>query len=191
MNRVVNGYGQRIEFRRPTLKEFSDLRSSQGRVDGFRKFLRAVLVSPKLEELTKVAPGCILPLGAKVAELYGLSGEVLQLEESELTDADEATARALLEAQKKEFQGLVILRFLPEFDKHLDFICRAPKDRELDAVQDNPRLLEPTRDLIKRICVNESSVAIADEKFPGVFHLLATVIAGIHGMAEELSLGEA
>jgi hypothetical protein len=34
-------------------------------------------------------------------------------------------------------------------------------------------------------------VAIADEKFPGVFHLLATVIAGIHGMAEELSLGEA
>lgn len=191
MNRVLNGYGFRIEVRRPTLKEFGDLRSAAGRVEGFRKFLRAVIVSPSLEELTKKAPGCILPLGAKVAELYGLSGEVLQLEPSELGDADEATAKAYVDAESKGFAGLVILRFAPEFDKPLDFICRAPKDRELDAVQDDPKRLEPSRELIKKICVTEQSVAVAEEKFPGVFHLLTMVIMGIHGMAEELSLGEA
>lgn len=189
MNRVIKGWGLRMEFRQPELEELSAMRRAGSTPEAQRKLVRAMLVSPTLGEIQDKAPAAVTPLFVKLMEIFGLTAAVELLDEE---DYDEPTAQAVVEAEKKGFRRLFVARFTPEasLGPALNFVLRDPRTEELAESLRDGKSLSIAKDLITRICVHGPLSAI-DEGFPGLWLPLSLIVGHRVGAGEELTLEKA
>jgi hypothetical protein len=191
MNRTIKGLARDVvvEVRRPTLAELTKLRTAGATPAALAAFLRSVLVSHKLTELTALKPACVAPLATLVMEAYGLSADLDELDPEEL---DEEQAAAYAAAEKAGFsQPFTALRYAPKVGPAVFVLMRAPGPLDFREIEEQPKSLDAARSLTAKLCVQQPSpLALIDEHYPGLYHPISSVLYTRHAADEELTLGE-
>lgn len=181
---AINGWGETISARMPTLAELSTLREDQS-PDKLKKLAKACMVSPSAGDFFARKPGAAIKVGALILQACGAVSDLTVLEEDEL---DDELAASFVAAQDKGFEALsvVVARVgASEFR----VILRDAREREVDDYM-KTESAEAAAKLVKKICVFPERLEL-EATAPGLYLSLSRYALDRVGMFEDATLGEA
>lgn len=185
--------GVKLSFRLPTLAElttFLETWSTPRASAGHRALLRSCAADrDALRDVLERAPAGHVVLGNALLDACGLTATVTELEEGEI--ADEAMARAFVEAQRREEGSKLGLHAIVSDvgPVRLRVITRDPTEREVDSHAANERDAAACAKLVRSLTVWGDLGAAEDA--PGLFVVLANYAMQAAGLGEQVLVGEA
>lgn len=181
---TINGWGETISARMPTLAELSSLREDQS-PDKLKKLAKACMVSPPASEFFSRKPGAAIKMGSLILQACGAVGDLTVLDEDEL---DEELAAAFLAAQDKGFEALsAVVARVGSAEYRL--ILRDAREREVDEYM-KTESAEAAAKLVRRLCVYPEKLEL-EASAPGLYLSLSKYALDRVGMFEDATLGEA
>lgn len=181
---AINGWGETISARMPSLAELSTLREDQS-PDKLKKLAKACMVSPPAAEFFARKPGAAIKVGSLILQACGAVSDLTVLDEDEL---DDELAAAFVAAQNKGFESLsVVVARVGSADHRV--ILRDAREREVDEYM-KTESAEAAAKLVRKLCVYPDKLDL-EATAPGLYLSLSRFALDRVGMFEDATLGEA
>lgn len=185
--------------RLPKLEELTAVSAATGLADkAVKKLAFQCIVWPVGSEQRAIfaaKPGAITSLGLKLVEASGKTGPVVALEEYELTDE---LADVMVKWAENRPHALTYER--EETGARFTLVCREPNAAELDLLIKHQGDAAKMRDLVRTLTVwptapDESGKQFLDtapieERAPGLFSMIAGVLAQAAGLTANIEVGK-